>query len=752
MNKTWFYRTLFSYLPVFFIVTAFLFFIFFQTLSVQNRNNAVKANDFLAQQAIQLLDYSLKSIDEKVTLDIMNNQDLARYFAQDQNVDLYLDVQAMNAMQQLQLANPLIDSIYLVRFNDQTVLSGGTSYPLEQFPDASFVQQQEHAPNSRWSNARTYKETFTNTDHTVVSLTRGIPIFSQNKGMMVVNVKTDTLLESVSQMFDAKVSFMNLLDREGNQLFSAAGSERVQQASEQGIASQEVFAEYSSDYTEWKLQSGLRNGTVVHFITSLYNIWLAVGLMMVIGGIVWMIYVTKRNYKPIELIVSRIQTYSQQKARSGGSSERNEFHFIQTALEGLIEEANDFEKQHEKDLSVKRKFMFYELLEGTRPLSMEEWRQEMGRFHMPEVFGRQMVFVIEIDRYSDFCRKYNSRDQNLMKFALSSVVQESAGTRYGPIWTLWSSGNQLSGMLHVPEGERDDGAYSVSLLESIRDWVDHNLSLTVTIGIGEAVDHPTGLKNSYREALDGLNYKAVLGTNRWIRSTEIGKPRGEVYSHQQLIQAVVRHYRFSEEEWRSSLHELFAQIRSSLLSRQDIAGLMNHFLFHLNRAIDGMGEEFQSLWNNEILPRMYEALDSFETVDGIEEQWTTILDDYAGHVRELRQSRNHLMLMEEVKTFIENRFTDPDLSLDSLGDQFGMNGKYVSKLFKEVFGVKFVDFLIELRMRHAKRLLTETADSVQDIAVQTGYGSSISFIRTFKKITGVSPGDFRKNSSHGDIN
>ena len=58
--------------------------------------------------------------------------------------------------------------------------------------------------------------------------------------------------------------------------------------------------------------------------------------------------------------------------------------------------------------------------------------------------------------------------------------------------------------------------------------------------------------------------------------------------------------------------------------------------------------------------------------------------------------------------------------------------------------MKFVDFLVNLRMEHAKTLLLQTDESINAIAIKVGYIHSISFGRTFKKVIGVTPGDFRK--------
>ncbi|MGV2685834.1 helix-turn-helix domain-containing protein, partial [Clostridium perfringens] len=50
-----------------------------------------------------------------------------------------------------------------------------------------------------------------------------------------------------------------------------------------------------------------------------------------------------------------------------------------------------------------------------------------------------------------------------------------------------------------------------------------------------------------------------------------------------------------------------------------------------------------------------------------------------------------------------------------------------------------------IRMKEAKRLLTETDYSVQEIAERVGYAHAISFTRVFKRTAGVTPGEYRNN-------
>ncbi len=51
-----------------------------------------------------------------------------------------------------------------------------------------------------------------------------------------------------------------------------------------------------------------------------------------------------------------------------------------------------------------------------------------------------------------------------------------------------------------------------------------------------------------------------------------------------------------------------------------------------------------------------------------------------------------------------------------LGDQFNLSSKYLSQLFKEEFGEKFIDYVTKLRIEKAKKLLRETDRSIQEVA------------------------------------
>ncbi len=89
-----------------------------------------------------------------------------------------------------------------------------------------------------------------------------------------------------------------------------------------------------------------------------------------------------------------------------------------------------------------------------------------------------------------------------------------------------------------------------------------------------------------------------------------------------------------------------------------------------------------------------------------------------------------------------------DCSLKKLTDHLGYNYSYISKLFSCTAGMSFNSYVNYLRINQACFLLTETADSILDIALACGYDALRSFNRNFRKLKGISPKEYRKSAIH----
>ncbi|MBO9608483.1 MAG: AraC family transcriptional regulator [Paenibacillaceae bacterium] len=102
--------------------------------------------------------------------------------------------------------------------------------------------------------------------------------------------------------------------------------------------------------------------------------------------------------------------------------------------------------------------------------------------------------------------------------------------------------------------------------------------------------------------------------------------------------------------------------------------------------------------------------------------------------------------IDEVKAMLDRQYRD-EMTVEQLAETAGLSRFHFMRLFKLKFGKGVTEYITELRLADAKRLMTEQANlSLRDIAFQVGYKNETYFSRLFKKQTGMAPAIYVKNS------
>ncbi|QTQ16059.1 response regulator [Treponema parvum] len=100
-------------------------------------------------------------------------------------------------------------------------------------------------------------------------------------------------------------------------------------------------------------------------------------------------------------------------------------------------------------------------------------------------------------------------------------------------------------------------------------------------------------------------------------------------------------------------------------------------------------------------------------------------------------------MIEDISNYVEKNYCTVTRSF--VAEYFNINPSYLSQSFQKYKGMSFIDFVTEVRIKNAKRLLQTTDMKIQVIAEEVGYGSSQHFAKIFKKSTGIMPSAFRDN-------
>lgn len=99
-------------------------------------------------------------------------------------------------------------------------------------------------------------------------------------------------------------------------------------------------------------------------------------------------------------------------------------------------------------------------------------------------------------------------------------------------------------------------------------------------------------------------------------------------------------------------------------------------------------------------------------------------------------------MCHQLRDYIDAHFGSP-ITLRSLADMFFVSPDYVSHVFKSEIGESPIHYLINCRMKEAKRLLVYTNMTLREISTIVGYDNMTHFSSLFKKSTGCSPGRYR---------
>lgn len=134
-----------------------------------------------------------------------------------------------------------------------------------------------------------------------------------------------------------------------------------------------------------------------------------------------------------------------------------------------------------------------------------------------------------------------------------------------------------------------------------------------------------------------------------------------------------------------------------------------------------------------------------KTMDQIHEQTENVLLS-AMVFRDSRTSNQYGDMIRQAKGYIEHHFASPSMSLNEVAAQVNLSPSHFSTVFSQETGQTFKEYLTDLRIARAKELLRTTVLRSFEIADQIGYNDPHYFSFVFRKITGLSPKEFRQQA------
>jgi len=731
MKMNWYYRMILSYAPILFVIISSMIFIFFLVLNNASEKRYIETNQAILDRMVFNTDANLMLIERNVVSKMLTDSPFQDFFS-DRPKDAYEFFVLQKKLIELSATLPFSNTIYMYNEAEERLISDLGSYSPDAFGDYEYLMGSYAKDDSGgWHDPRLFAySALDEHKQKVISLMKFYRTGNETRGALVVNVYEHSLMEYLNTLNDNAFTTIRLV---GNH------------QSESGSDPETATIRVQSDYTGWAFVSEGVDDQGYNTLSLFSNAWMMMLVVIIVLALLGFTIVTHMHYKPIQSIMAKVGHFTNRKSEElGMKGTNNEFTFIEMALDHLLKRSLDYESLHKEDSLLRQQRLFHDLLAGHQCLSDAEFKRRLADLNLPCSYDRLGVIVVEIDHYARFTDQYEVRDQHLLKFVIESAFLDLGRNNNTFIWNAWTKPHRIAFVAHHVHSDPLSGKPAQEFAEEFRKWIEHNLKLTVTIGVGTDSDSIATIADSYRNAQDNIALKVIFGTNTIIDDRRsAGKLSLDNYAYLQALESAAQSFRMNESDWREKLNTIFRELRRMRFVKQDMTAFVNSFILQMDKAMTTLSSNIQDIWRLDYQPRFARLDELAETLDELEDQLLAAMTMFEARVDEDRRARRHHSIALQAKTYIDTHYADSNLSLSRVSEHLKLQPSALSHLFKEELGEKFIDYVLKVRMQHARRLLVDTDDSIQSIAEQVGYHNVISFYRAFKKIQDYPPGEYR---------
>ncbi|MCP8970035.1 response regulator transcription factor [Ectobacillus ponti] len=363
------------------------------------------------------------------------------------------------------------------------------------------------------------------------------------------------------------------------------------------------------------------------------------------------------------------------------------------------------------------------LLNQVQDITFDEWGQLLG---IEITSGHIMLFALEpalpAEERQRFC--------GWLKDALGQLVKKQE-IMMGPM-----SDMQVP-VLFLDKERTQFRATAQAIVEGVlQQFRQAGFAAELRIGIGQSYNQAHKLNQSYHEAAAALKQLAKTTGQPYFFSgrqeaAEAQSPSAFLEVEKKLLDAV----RQGDLNQLLLLFEAFVLQSGHSLEPAAVRESFQELFVLVSRMLHEFGI------SGERTPRL-------ETNDMAQlfEQCKTYLASVTRQVQAWRN--NHAKgLLHKAKEYIEKHYADL-ITLEAVAEYVDLSPYYFSKLFKDRFGMTFIDYVTEIRIQRAKEEIADPQKSLKEICFAVGYKDPNYFSRVFKKHTGLSPSQFRRAALH----
>ncbi|WP_145325220.1 AraC family transcriptional regulator [Paenibacillus xylanexedens] len=571
------------------------------------------------------------------------------------------------------------------------------------------------------------------------------------------NEKVASLLKTLTP-YDEGLTF--LMDQEGNTLVTGnPGTAGEDSAFEQQLKEEVALQAdsrsflfryedqtYSVSYgslsridSDWTYVSAAPLTSVTSPVKLVSKIIVIASAGSLILGLLLSWFASRRIYSPVARMLHLLTPGRSETTPT--DAKLDEFELLEQQWNELTSRSVTAHRQLQEQLPHLRDSFVLQLVQGHLYAYNEQDLQQRMRNLGFELEGQQFLLVqMYFTGYEQLEGRFGSRDTGLVTFAAVNITQEVAKNYFRQI-SVMNFHDLSSAMLVIAPRDEPVKSQALSWGQELVEVIGRTLKMKVTLMVSRPAASLQELPGRFVEMEQAVAYRSVEeGSQILDLEDEQCFHRNEAASYplgleRELIQAM----RLGKQ---AEAERVLEQFMSEITQTDSTEFQVQQMMLQLLGSVQHM------MLQTGVTPyKLFGGCNMYERLSGIREatqmrQWM-VNEVFMPYVQEIEErSQEPLKLVvERTMLYIDTHYQN-DISLENCADTEQMTPYALSKAFKQVSGINFIDYLTRVRMDAAKQLLRETTMKINDVAAAVGYQHSY-FNRIFKKQEGVTPSQYR---------
>lgn len=351
---------------------------------------------------------------------------------------------------------------------------------------------------------------------------------------------------------------------------------------------------------------------------------------------------------------------------------------------------------------------------------------------------RRISFVLMRDYLSD-CEIWNDgQTDSLAEFAILNIAGEVLEMRECGL-AFQTYKNELALLLSCPQ--RETAGVLNEIYGNLLDFLEIPVDFAVS-DLGTLRDLPE-LAGQAREA---LNCAFVLSHQNILFFRDIMKKQDKSFTYPEQIEMKLLEKMFTcdIDESLALIDEFFAQLAQAAPDADKCKNMILRLFLKVANTIESIASRTANALEN--APESFDPvlkLEDFNTLNEARDWLKKLYADTCNYVASIKSRTGQLYI--KIKAYIEKNYGDSELNLKKCSEDLYLSSNYISMILKKETGKTFVDYLNEYRIKKALEFLSGPENRVYEVSIQVGFTHPTYFSSVFKKITGVSPKQFKEN-------